>query len=74
MPRESVVRTSPVSISGVTTPDAVVSVNGVLVGVDAEGGFTSKVALQEEPNVIEMVASDFRGNQVSVVLTIIYIP
>ena len=74
LPKESVVRTETVSLSGITTVDAVVSVNGVLVDVDAEGRFTSKVALRQEPNVIEVVASDFRGNKVSAVLTIIYIP
>ena len=74
LPKESVVRIPTVSISGTTTPDAVVSVNGVLVDVDGEGNFTSTVALEEAPNVIEVVASDFQGNKVSAVLTIIYIP
>ena len=73
-PRESVVRTSAVLVGGITSPDAVVSVNGVLVDVDEKGRFTSTVSLQEGPNLIEAVASDFHGNQVSSVLTIIYIP
>lgn len=74
LPKESVVRTGTVPISGITNPDALVSVNGVLVDVDGEGRFTSTVSLLEEPNVIEVVASDFQGNKVSAVLTIIYIP
>ncbi|MBI2856618.1 MAG: hypothetical protein HYX93_07215 [Chloroflexi bacterium] len=74
LPRESVVRTPTVAISGITNPDAVVSVNGVLVDVDAEGRFTTTIVLQAAPNLIEVVASDFRGNQVSAVLSIIYIP
>lgn len=74
LPKESVVRTSTVSISGITTPDAVVSVNGVLVDVDGGGNFTSTISLEEVPNLIEVVASDFQGNKVSAVLTIIYIP
>ncbi len=74
LPKESVVRSPTVSISGTTTPDALVSVNGVLVDVGADGGFTTTVALKEEPNLIEVVASDFQGNKVSAVLSIIYIP
>ena len=74
LPKESVVRTGTVSISGLTTPDALVSVNGVLVDVDGDGAFMATVSLQQEPNLIEIIASDFRGNKVSAVLTIIYIP
>ena len=61
-------------MSGVTSPDAVVSVNGVLVDVDAEGTFTIAISLKGGTNVIEVIASDFRGNQVSAILTIIHIP
>ena len=74
LPKESVVRTPTIPIRGITTPDALVSVNGTLVDVDGEGRFTSMVTLQEAPNLIEVVASDFQGNKVSSVLTIIYIP
>ena len=74
LPKESVVRTGTVSISGLTTPDALVSVNGVLVDVDGDGAFMATVSLLQEPNLIEIIASDFQGNKVSAVLTIIYIP
>ncbi len=74
LPKESVVRTGTISVSGLTTPDALVSVNGVLVDVDGDGAFMATVSLQQEPNLIEIVASDFQGNKVSAVLTIIYIP
>ena len=73
-PKESVVRTNTVDLAGRTSPDALVSVNGVLVDVDADGAFAATVTLNEEPNLVEVIASDFRGNQVSAVLTIIYIP
>ena len=74
LPKESVVRTNTVPISGITSPGGVVSVNGVLVDVDAGGRFTSTVSLQERPNLVEVVASDFKGNQLSSVLTVIYVP
>ena len=39
-----------------------------------DGTFAATVTLKPAPNLIEIVASDFQGNQVSAVLTIIYIP
>ena len=74
LPKESVVSSSTVSVSGITSLDALVSVNGLLVDVDNEGGFTTTVSMREGPNLVEIVASDFKGNQMSSVLTIIYIP
>ena len=74
VPKESVVHTGTVSISGLTTRDAVVSVNGVLVDVNGDGRFTGTLSLEQAPNLIEVVASDFQGNKVSAVLTVIYIP
>ena len=68
------VRTSVVSLGGLTNPDAVVSVNSVVVEVDEEGNFTTSVSLKEGPNVIEVITSDFEGNQVSALLAIVYFP
>ncbi len=72
VPEEGVVRTNIFALSGVTAPDAVVSVNGVVVEVDSSGRFSTTISLLPEPNLIQVVASDFHGNQVSTVLTIIY--
>jgi len=72
VPEEGVVRTNIFPLSGVTAPDAVVSVNGVVVEVDSSGRFSTTISLLPEPNLIQVVASDFHGNQVSTVLTIIY--
>ena len=74
LPKESVVRSSTVSIGGITNPDAVVSVNGVLVVVDKEGLFAISLSLKRGTNLIEVIASDFQGNQVAAVLAIVYIP
>ncbi len=74
VPRESIVHTDTLTLSGLTRADAVVSVNGVLVEVDSAGAFTATVTLLAAPNLIEIVASDFKGNKVSAILTIIYIP
>jgi len=69
---ESVVNQSTVQVQGRTLPDAVVTVNGEMVAVDGEGRFSTVVLLEEGPNVIEVIASDFEGNQESQVITVIY--
>ena len=71
---ESIVYADVISVTGITTLDAVVSVNGELVDVDEEGGFTTQIALLEGPNDIWVIASDFRGNLVVRVLAVIYVP
>jgi hypothetical protein len=71
---ESTVYTSEIEVKGTTTPDAEVSVNGEVVDVDAEGNFSTIVALQEGLNQIEIVASDYEGKKASRILTVTYIP
>ena len=72
---ESVVSASSITVSGSTAPGAVVS---VLVGdtidmvdVGEAGNFTVTVGLEEGPNVIEIIASDWKGNEVSKILDVI---
>ena len=69
---ESVVRESTLTVQGQTARDAVVSVNGLQVEVDASGNFSVTVALDPGPNPIEVIASDFSGNQQSRVISVIY--
>ena len=69
---ETVVSTESVSVTGMTNPDAVVSVNGQIVDVGALGEFSASVVLLEGPNLIEVVASDL-SSQVSANLAVIYI-
>ncbi len=72
---ESVVTGSLLEVKGQTNPDAIVSVNGVIVKfIDVNGNFTAVVPLEEGPNLIEIVASDYQNNQVSQTLTVIYAP
>jgi hypothetical protein len=70
---ESVVTGSQLTVKGNTDPTAVVSVNGVLVEVDLEGEFCTAVALEEGPNCIEVVASDYEGREACEALTVIYV-
>jgi len=71
---ESIVTSSVIPVSGTTSPDAVVSVNGEMVEVDEWGNFTTVVTLEEGPNIIEVIASDFEGNKEGTVLALVYIP
>jgi hypothetical protein len=71
---ESVVDQSPLEVQGSTVVDAVVTVNGHVVEVGPQGEFAALVDLEEGPNVIEVIASDFAGHEESRAFSIIYIP
>ncbi len=71
---ESVLNTPSVTVRGRSTADAVVSVNGQLADVGADGSFESFIALDPGPNTIEIVANDFSGGKNSRLLTVIYVP
>jgi len=69
---EAIVDVSRITVSGETLADAVVSINGAIADIDYQGIFTGEVNLDAGPNVIEVVASDFYGNEKSAILTVIY--
>ncbi len=51
-----------VSVTGLTSPDAVVSVNGLMAVVDEEGNFSVEtVPLNEGANLLQIIASDLSG-------------
>ena len=71
---ESVVSQATVTVRGLTTPDAIVSVGGQTVDVDAQGGFAVEITLEPGPNIIELVASNLEGMEESTLISLIYIP
>ena len=71
---EATVDAPSLTVIGETTPDAVVSINGQSVEVDADGAFSADVDLVEGINFIEIVASDFDGDSAEAVRTLIYSP
>ena len=71
---ESVVSQPSVTVRGLTTPDAIVSVGGQTVDVDAQGEFAVVITLEPGPNIIEMVASNLEGMEESSLISLIYIP
>ena len=71
---ESVVRSDRVLLHGVTSPDAIVSVNGVILEVQPDGTFELTLPLEPGPNIVDIVASDLEGNSINSSLAIISIP
>ena len=61
-------------VSGVTKPDAVVLVNGVSVEVNALGIYSGVVVLEDDTNLIEVVATDIFGNLRSQTIAVFYTP
>ena len=75
-PAEDMVVTSEVIIvSGLTSPDATVSVNGILALPDSQGRFSVDLLLvsEENPLSIEVIATSISGEQRSVVRTVIFV-
>jgi len=70
---ESVVTTPVIQVTGATAVDAVVTVNGQIAEVDANGRFQASLTLAEGPSTIEVVASDFSGNQAQELRTVIFV-
>jgi hypothetical protein len=70
---ETTVYSADLEVKGTTEADAVLSVNGVTVEVNDDGSFSTMVTLEEGPNPIEVLASDFEGNEGSAILTVIYV-
>jgi hypothetical protein len=71
---EVIVETNTILISGETSIDAAVSIGDGFVDVDLDGMFEKAVNLEEDINIIEVVASISSGQQYDQVLTIIYAP
>tara|TARA_Y100001936_G_scaffold253433_1_gene318064 strand:- start:473 stop:1072 length:600 start_codon:yes stop_codon:yes gene_type:complete len=71
---ESIVWSETVLLRGVTSADAIVSVNDIIVEVQANGTFELTLTLDPGPNFVDVVASDLEGSQINSSLAIISIP
>ena len=71
------ISTSPITVSGITIREAVVSVSVnddlEIADVDQDGNFSVVVNLEEGPNLIEVVASDAYGNSKTSSIVINYV-
>ena len=74
-PEDTLVTSEFVTVSGLTSPDATVSVNGVLALPDSEGRFSVDLPLssEENPLSIEIIATSISGEQRFVVRTVIFV-
>ena len=70
---ESIIRSSPVSVTGNTEPGADVLINGASVETD-NGHFSALVELEPGPNMIEVLVKNSSGQQASKYLTVVYVP
>ena len=71
---ETITSSPTITIQGRTRADAAITVNDGFATPDLDGIFTVAVALEIGPNIIEIVASISTGEELSQVLTIVYIP
>jgi hypothetical protein len=71
---EEVFNVSEIEVSGKAPVETVISINDQIVVVSASGDFSVPVSLEEGPNIIELVASDIEGNELDIVLTVVYEP
>ena len=71
---ESIVRSDTVLLTGLTSADAIVSVNDIIVEVQVDGSFEITLSLDPGPNFIDVVASNLEGSQINSSLAIISIP
>jgi uncharacterized protein YfaP (DUF2135 family) len=72
-PKDQIVVSSRnIRLSGKTGLGALVSINGVSIGVDAQGAFTTTVTLEPGPNIIDVVSTSSDGQVLGAVLAIIY--
>ena len=71
---ESIVRSDTVLLRGITSADAIVSVNDVIVEIQADGTFELTIVLAPGPNFVDVLASNLDGSFHSSSLAIISIP
>ena len=64
---------STITVKGRTSPEAVVSIGDYVLIADAEGNFSANIALEEGPNVLDIIASDNNGNEAEINLVVSYI-
>ena len=71
---ESIVYNDTVLLRGLTSADAIVSVNDVIVEVQSDGTFELTLVLQPGGNFVDVVASNLDGSEIYSSLAIISIP
>ena len=71
---EAVINIPQVDVIGSVPAGTVVSINDEILIVGDDQQFKTTVSLDEGPNLIEILASDDNGNEMSLLLTVTYEP
>jgi hypothetical protein len=71
---DQVFTTAQIMVDGQAPAETVIGVNDQIFIVGSDQSFSIPVILDEGPNVIEIIASDVYGNEIDLVLTIVYDP
>lgn len=71
---QSIIPRISTSLSGQTSADAIVSINGVSVDVSEDGMFSTDVTLEEGPNIIDVLATNTDGEILSTIVAVIARP
>ena len=61
-----------IDVNGQAPEGTVISLNEEILVVAGDEQFTIPIKLDEGPNVIELVASDLNGDEIALVLTVVY--
>jgi hypothetical protein len=71
---EQVVTMAQITVEGQAPAETVIGVNDQIAVIGSDQSFSIPVILEEGPNVIEIIASDVYGNEIDLVLTVVYDP
>ena len=75
-PEDMIVDSETITVTGIASPDATVSVNGNLAIPGADGRFSLELIISpdENPLAIEVIATSVAGEELSLVRTVIFVP
>ncbi|MBP39396.1 MAG: hypothetical protein QF676_05065 [Dehalococcoidia bacterium] len=62
---DKIIYSDTILLRGLTSADAIVSVNDVIVEVQSDGNFELTLVLVEGPNFVDIVASNLDGSSIS---------
>jgi len=73
---DMIVDSETITVTGIASPDATVSINGNLAIPDTEGRFSLELTISpdENPLAIEVIATSVAGEELSLVRTVIFVP
>lgn len=66
--------TSPVAFQGTAPAGTVISLNDLNLVVGASGAFSAEIKMESGPNLVEFLASNAKGDQVSYFFTVFFDP